>query len=118
MTYVKNILALTAAACAALMLAHGASAATEERLSGPEAVKLTKCMAMTSDVLAKDAQCTAVIKKASLTPSDIEKMRRCESVQEDVMKNPDCAAMIKKHPELVRGHGSLTTEEPSRPNVN
>jgi len=117
MTYVKNTL-LAATACTAFLLAHGAHAATEERLTGPEAVKLTKCMAMTSDVLAKDAQCAAVMKKASLTASDMEKMRRCESVQQDVMKNPDCAAMIKKHPDLVRGHGSLMPEEPQRSSAN
>ena len=35
-------------------------------------------------------------------------MRRCEGKTDvDVLKDPDCAAMIKKHPDLVRGHGSL-----------
>ncbi|MGE4062008.1 MAG: hypothetical protein AB7E79_01460 [Rhodospirillaceae bacterium] len=104
-----------AATCAALAIAQGASAATEERLTKTEILKLNECMAMTSDVLAKDGQCTTVMRKASLTSSDIEKMRRCESkMNVDVTKDPDCAAMIKKHPDLVRGHGSLMPQEESK----
>ena len=100
-------------ACIGFGLAPAVSAATAERLSRPEILKLNECMAMTMDVLEKDGQCATVMKKASLTKTDIEKMRRCEQVQNDVMKDPDCAAMIKKHPDLVRGHGRIQTEEPS-----
>lgn len=93
-----------------------AFAATEERLTKAELLKLNACMAMTSDRLAADSQCGAVMKKASLTSADIEKMRRCESkVNVEVLKDPDCAAMIKKHPDLVRGHGSLMPEDASKP---
>jgi hypothetical protein len=102
---------LLAAACMAG--AHLASAATEERLSKPDLLKLNDCMAMTSEVLAQDGQCAVVMKKASITKTDIEKMRRCEAkFNVEVSKDPDCAAMIKKHPDLVRGHGALMPEEP------
>lgn len=106
-------LLLAAMACASFGSVHAVSAASEERLSKPEILKLNQCMAMTSDILARDGQCAVVMKKASLTTSDIEKMRRCESKADDVLEDPDCAAMIKKHPDLVRGHGRLMTEEPA-----
>ncbi len=104
----KRILLIAAVAGAGFTLAQGVSAATEEKLSEPELVKLNKCMAMTKDVLAQDSHCGVVMKKAGITASDIEKMRKCEGKMNiDVTKDPDCAAMIKKHPDLVRGHGEL-----------
>jgi hypothetical protein len=108
----KRTLLIAAVTGASLAFAHGAYAATEERLSKPEVLKLNECMAMTKDVLAQDSQCGVVMKKASLTASDLEKMRRCEGKMNiDVTKDPDCAAMIKKHPDLVRGHGELEPEK-------
>jgi uncharacterized protein YicC (UPF0701 family) len=102
------LLASVAGACVA---AQAAFAATEEKLSKPELLKLNECMAMTKEMLAQDSQCGTVMKKASITATDIEKMRKCEGKMNiDVTKDPDCAAMIKKHPDLVRGHGEL---EPS-----
>ena len=113
MFHVPKRALLLGAAC--LVTAHMASAATDERLSKPEILKLNDCMAMTSDVLAQDSQCTVVLKKASITKSDIEKMRRCEGKMNiDVTKDADCAAMIKKHPDLVRGHGALMPNEPAQ----
>ncbi len=108
----RRPMAAAALACISLGFAHAASAATAERLSRPEVLKLNECMAMTPDTLAKDAQCGTVMKKASLTRTDLEKMRRCEQVQNDVMSDPDCVAMIEKHPELVRGHGRIQPEQP------
>jgi hypothetical protein len=111
--FIQRPVAIAALACLGFSSVQAASAATEERLSQAEVLKLNTCMSMTSDVLAKDGQCTVVMRKASLTRSDIEKMRRCESKLEvDVLKDPDCAAMIKKHPDLVRGHGSLMPQDP------
>jgi uncharacterized protein YicC (UPF0701 family) len=108
----KRALLIAAAASASLAFVHGALAATEEKLSKPEVLKLNECMAMTKEVLAQDSQCGVVMKKASVTASDIEKMRRCEGkMTGDVTKDPDCAAMIKKHPDLVRGHGELEPEK-------
>lgn len=107
----KRNLLIAAAASAGLALAHAAFAATEEKLSEPELLKLNACMAMTKEILAQDAQCGVVIKKANITASDIEKMRKCEGKMNiDVTKDPDCAAMIKKHPDLVRGHGELEAD--------
>ncbi len=101
----------TSLIAACFTLALPAFAATEEKLSEPELLKLNQCMAMTKDVLAQDTQCGTVMKKASITAADIEKMRRCEAKMNiDVTKDPDCAAMIKKHPDLVRGHGELEPE--------
>lgn len=109
----KRHLLIAAAAGASIAFVQGASAATEEKLSEPEILKLNECMAMTKDVLARDTRCGMVMKKASITAADIEKMRRCEGkMNVDVTKDPDCAAMIKKHPDLVRGHGEL-----EKPNV-
>ncbi len=107
----KRVLLIAAVTSAGLSLGQSAFGATEEKLSKPELLKLNECMAMTKDVLAQDSQCGVVMKKASITAADIEKMRRCEGKMNiDVTKDPDCAAMIKKHPDLVRGHGEL---EPS-----
>lgn len=100
-----------AMACASFASVHAASAATEERLTKPEILKLNECMAMKPDVLSADGQCGVVMKKASLTKSDIETMRRCEAKTDNVLEDPGCAAMIKKHPDLVRGHGSLMPED-------
>ena len=92
-----------------------ASAATEERLSKPELLKLNECMAMKPDVLAQDGQCGAVLTKANISKADAETMRRCESILSDeVLKDPGCAAVIKKHPDLVRGHGRMDPQEPSK----
>jgi hypothetical protein len=108
----KPGLLFAAVACAGLLTVHVASAATEERLSQPELLKLNECMAMKPDALAGDTQCSTVMKKASLTTADIEKMRRCEAkFNVEPQKDPDCAAMIKKHPDLVRGHGSLMPQD-------
>ncbi len=112
MVQFKYVPMAVAAAYVCLGLTSPGFAATAERLSRPEVLKLNECMAMTSEVLEKDGQCIAIMKKASLTKADVEKMRRCEQVQNDVMKDPDCAAMIKKHPDLVRGHGRVQPEEP------
>jgi hypothetical protein len=110
----KPGLAFAAAACASLLSVHAASAATEERLSKPELLKLNECMAMKPDILAADGQCSTVMKKASVTTGDIEKMRKCEAkFNVEPQKDPDCAAMIKKHPDLVRGHGSLMQPNPN-----
>lgn len=104
--------AATTFAYLGLSVANMASAATAERLTRPEIIKLNECMAMTPEVLEIDGQCTTVMKKANLTKGDIEKMRKCEQVQNDVMSNPDCKAMIEKHPDLVRGHGRVQPEQP------
>jgi len=110
-TKLGPLLAVTAAA---VTYANIASAATDERLNETEILKLNECMHMKPDVLAKDAQCTVVLKKASISPTDVERMLECERVMNaDVTKNPDCVAMMEKHPELVRGHGRLDTSPPS-----
>lgn len=111
----KPCLLIAATVCASAIAIQNASAATEERLTKPELLKLNDCMAMKPDALNQDGQCTAVLKKASLTKADVETMRRCESILSDeVLKDPGCAAVIKKHPDLVRGHGRLDTQEPDK----
>ncbi len=87
-----------------------ASIAADLDLTKDEALKLNKCMAMTPAVLVADAACLAVLKKAEISKTDVEKMRHCESIQENVSTNPDCMAMVKKHPQLARGHGETMNE--------
>lgn len=108
-------LLIAASLCTSAIAWQNASAATEERLTKPELLKLNDCMAMKPDALMQDGQCSAILKKASLTKADVETMRRCETIlSNEVLKDPGCAAVIKKHPELVRGHGRLDPQEPEK----
>ena len=72
-------------------------------------------MSIKPDVLTQNGRCGAVLKKANITKTDVETMRRCESILSDeVLKNPGCAAVMKKHPDLVHGHGQLDPQEPDK----
>jgi hypothetical protein len=115
MRLLPTCLLIAATVCTSAVALQSASAATEERLSKPELLKLNECMSMKPDVLTEDGQCGAVLKKANITKTDVETMRRCESILSDeVLKDPGCAAVIKKHPDLVRGHGRLDPQEPDK----
>lgn len=108
-------LLIAATICTSALAIQTASAATEERLSEPELLKLNECMAMKPDALAQDTQCAPVLTKANISKSDVETMRRCETIiSDEVLKDPGCAAVIKKHPDLVRGHGRMDPQDTSK----
>lgn len=115
MRFLPTCLLIAAPLCASAVAIQSASAATEERLSKPELLKLNECMSMKPDMVTQDGQCGAVLKKANISKTDAETMRRCETILSDeVLKDPGCAAVIKKHPDLVRGHGRLDPQEPDK----
>lgn len=45
---------------------------------------------------------------ASMSKSDMAMMKRCQSMSEsDMKKNKGCMAMMKKHPDMMSGEGSM-----------
>ena len=86
----------------AVGLAAPASAA---KLSGEEVKVLSDCMVMKSDDAVQDAGCRTVMRKENITKVDLEKMKSCEDTFAAAADNPDCREMVKKHPDLARGHG-------------
>lgn len=112
MRLLPTCLFIAATVCTSALAVQSASAATEERLTKPELLKLNECMAMKPDMLTQDSQCGTVLQKANITKTDVETMRRCETIiSDEVLKDPGCAAVIKKHPDLVRGHGRMDPQE-------
>jgi len=90
---------------AALLTVGSAAPALAAKLSTEEAKTLRDCMVMKSDDAVQDAGCRTVMRKEHVTKVDLEKMKSCENKMEAAGDNPDCVEMVKKHPDLARGHG-------------
>ena len=102
----KYSVVLAALMSGVAMMATAASAETTK--SPTEAVKFDDCMSMETHARAGDKGCQAVMAKMKVSNSDMDKMKSCEGRPSvDVNKDSDCQTMMKKHPDLVRGHGRL-----------
>lgn len=94
----------------ACSLAAGGALAADLLTSPEDALTFNTCKAMKAPERNASAACKAVMQKTHVTSADMDKMRACESPQVDVNKDPNCKAMLAKHPEVARGHGRLEPE--------
>ena len=85
----------------------GAAAAEDKaaRLTQAEKMKFNACVGTLKSDRENDPQCLAIMKRVKIPAADMEKMHDCEGVFNDVDRDAACQQMIKKYPELVRGHG-------------
>jgi hypothetical protein len=83
----------------------GPAWADSPQVSANEAKTFSTCMALPSDQRAANSDCLAIMRKEQVTNSDMDKMKSCESNPEPATENPDCVAMLRKHPSLSQGHG-------------
>ena len=97
-------------AIAAAAIAGSAMAEQAAKLSTHETEKFSSCMAMKAEDMANDQACQAVMRKVDVTSADMVRMKACEWTKVDVDKDPNCVAMLKKHPELAQGHGRGTMD--------
>lgn len=103
-----------AAVLASVFVAGGVHAA-ELVTSAEDARAFNSCKAMEAPERNASAACRAVMQKTKVTSSDMDKMKACESPQVDVAKDPNCKAMLAKHPEVARGHGRLEPDMQEAP---
>lgn len=94
----------------ASVIAAGAVHAAELVKSPEDAMTFNTCKAMKSAERNASTACKAIMQKTKVTSSDMDKMKECEAPTADVNKNPDCKAVMEKHPEIARGHGRLETD--------
>ena len=88
--------------------AIGTACFAAETKAPAEAAKFDSCMALTATQRTADKDCQAIMAKMKVSNADMDKMKSCESRPGvDVNKDPDCVSMMKKHPDMVRGHGRL-----------
>jgi hypothetical protein len=86
----------------------GAACFAAETKVPAEAEKFDACMSLTAAQRTADQGCQTIMAKMKVSNVDMDKMKSCESRPGvDVNKDPDCVAMMKKHPDMVRGHGRL-----------
>jgi len=99
----KSMFALTVVAG---LMGSGAFAA--ELVSSPEdAATFNACKAMKAPERNASTACKAIMTKTKVSSSDMDKMRACEADLTNASKDPNCKAMMAKHPEVARGHGRL-----------
>lgn len=110
----KTTILIAAAAVMGLVSAN-AFAATASRLTHAEKLKFNACIGTLKADRENDPQCLAIMKHANIPAADMEKMHDCEGVFNDIDRDTSCQQMIKKYPELVRGHGeSMTPDRASK----
>lgn len=97
------------------VFAAGSVHAAELVTSAEDAAAFNSCKAMKAPERNASAACRAVMQKTKVTSSDMDKMKACESPQVDVAKDPNCKAMLAKHPEVARGHGRLEPDMGEEP---
>jgi hypothetical protein len=90
---------------AGVLMVGMATAAMAAKLSAEEAKTLRDCMVMKSEEAVRDVGCQPVLRKEKITKVDLDMMKSCEGKLEAAADNPDCVAMVNKHPDLARGHG-------------
>lgn len=92
------------------------SVCAADLVSSPEdAAAFNTCKAMKAPERNASAACKAVMQRTKVTSSDMDKMKACESPQVDVNQDPNCKAMLAKHPEVARGHGRLEPDMQAEP---
>lgn len=91
----------------ALTIATGGASAAELVKSPEDAATFNACKAMKAAERNASADCKAIMAKTKVSSSDMDKMRACEADMTNASKDPNCKAMMEKHPEVARGHGRL-----------
>lgn len=101
-------------AATALMMSAHAFADKASALTHADKLKFNACVGTLKADRENDPQCLAIMKRANIPAADMEKMHDCEGVFNNIDRDAACQQMIKKYPELVRGHGE-SMSPPDRP---
>jgi len=116
MAHLKTAISLAAIAVVSVLSVEAMAAAKTEVLTSTEKLKFDQCIGTLRADRENDPQCLALMSRANIPKADMEKMHDCEGTFKNIDQNADCQSMIKKYPELTRGHGQITPpSDESRP---
>ncbi len=105
----KTTILIAAAAFVGFVSTHAVADNKAARLTQAEKIKFNACIGTLKADRESDPQCLSIMKRANIPAADMEKMHDCEGVFNDIDRDAACQQMIKKYPELVRGHGESMT---------
>ncbi len=88
---------------AALALGSAQAAVADGTLDNNDPKKINACMAMSAEALAKDADCTTLMKSKNITIAEMQTMKTCKAMKLDTMAQDEtCSAMTNKFPDMMK----------------
>ncbi len=105
MLHMKTAIGIATVAVMGFMAPQAIADDKVQRLTHAEKLKFNACIGTMQADRENDPQCLVIMKRAQIPAADMEKMHDCEQVFNNIDRDAACQQMIKKYPELVRGHG-------------